>query len=79
MTAEEMFKELGFVKHGCSHSTTFDFASGENKYIVFEHESKTYTVCLGEYNREYDYMEEPDMSVQLHKAITKQMEELKWL
>ena len=65
MTAEQMFKELGYKK--CVSIPGYTDGSFENEYYVaFIRYDKSY------YSNKF-------IGVELHKAITQQMSELRWL
>lgn len=67
-TAKEMFEELGFRLRKESDYIAYESADCEvNFYLDF----KEYEVCHG-----YDGR---CVNVHMHKAITKQLEELNWL
>ena len=68
MTAEEMFKELGYEKRLNAFFIEFDT---EFDRIIFDLKTKKYIPI-------YINLVE-SISIKLHKAITKQMEELGWL
>jgi len=72
MTAEQMFEKLGFDILYLQDRNIFvnDF---ENIVVIFWLEEERYEVCHNITNVSMY------VSVKLHKAITKQMEELKWL
>jgi hypothetical protein len=76
MTAEEMFKELnGLINK--DYELAYVFYNElepelESYFLFFDLQRKLYWF-------EYCYGGYPDITPKLHKAITKQMEELGWL
>ena len=86
MTAQEMFEKLDFIQVSILNPITKEEEENiiayetqdyyEQRYIFFYKEDKTITPFSSDFN----YEQRPiKLSVELLKAITKQMEELKWL
>ena len=69
MTAEQMFKELGYKKCVSIPGYTdgsFEYIKENEYYVAFIRYDKSY------YSNKF-------IGVELHKAITQQMKELRWL
>lgn len=86
MTAQEMFEKLDFIQVSILNPDTKEVEENiiayetqdyyEQRYIFFYKDSKK----IKPFSSDFRYDQIPiTLSVELLKAITKQMEELKWL
>lgn len=86
MTAQGMFEKLDFIQVSILNPITKEEEENiiayetqdyyEQRYIFFYKEEKT----IATFSSDFNYEQRPiTLSVELLKAITKQMEELKWL
>ena len=71
ISADEMFKELGYTKEYCNRYTTFD-EEGYPKEVVFMNKE---FYCL---TRKEDFIGWGAIDMSLLKAINKKIEELGW-
>lgn len=78
-TAQEMFEELGFGKRSDTYYIKyFEDRFGRNSgyvSIVFNNENKIYSITNVD---ERDELWSSNINIKLHKAISKQIEELRW-
>lgn len=78
MDAEKMFNKLGFVKEAeDEHGIGYTNRNGVEVTVAFNFRSHSYYVS--ENDPMYDTISSACVTIAIHEAITKQLEELGWL
>lgn len=83
ITAKEMFKKLGYVKYKTKDDKEMETIWGKDCVIRYIKKSLGIKIFFDNIDEDYcvfcDICHDVAIGIKLHKAITKQIEELGWL